>query len=96
MALIAERAGYVPVRVGGNSQDTATLVESLPDGGIVQKDKADSSNPVRLLFPSSAVSFVLSLLPQTETPTLIFTPDVIYMLNNASALVNIRWYLGTF
>ncbi|TCD66252.1 hypothetical protein EIP91_001615 [Steccherinum ochraceum] len=75
MALIAERAGYVPIRVGGNSQDTATLVDSLPDGAVLAKDKADSSNP-------------------TQTPELIFTPDIIYMLSNASALVPIRWYLG--
>ncbi|KAH8092184.1 hypothetical protein BXZ70DRAFT_951580 [Cristinia sonorae] len=75
MALIAERAGFVPIRVGGNSQDTATLVDSLPDDQVLAKDKGDSSNP-------------------TETPELIFTPDIIYMLNNASSLVDIKWYLG--
>ncbi|THH33380.1 hypothetical protein EUX98_g815 [Antrodiella citrinella] len=75
MSLIAERAGHVAIRVGGNSQDTATLVDSLPDNEVMEKDKLDTSNP-------------------TQTPTLIFTPDIIYMLNNVSALVNIGWYLG--
>ncbi|KII84147.1 glycoside hydrolase family 79 protein [Plicaturopsis crispa FD-325 SS-3] len=30
----------------------------------------------------------------TQTPTLILTPEILYMLNNISALVNAKWYLG--
>ncbi|KZT66784.1 glycoside hydrolase family 79 protein [Daedalea quercina L-15889] len=30
----------------------------------------------------------------TQTPTLLFTPELLYMLSNASALVNINWWLG--
>ena len=46
MAIVAQRAGRVAIRVGGNSQETATLVDSLPDGAAIEKDKADSTNPV--------------------------------------------------
>jgi hypothetical protein len=31
---------------------------------------------------------------QTDTPPLIFTPDLIYMLGNISTFVNVRWFLG--
>ena len=32
---------------------------------------------------------------QTATPVLAITTDLLYMLGNVSALVNVRWYLGT-
>ncbi|KAF7800181.1 hypothetical protein EIP86_011428 [Pleurotus ostreatoroseus] len=75
MSVMAERAGSVHVRVGGNTQETAVLVDSLPDGAMIEKDKLDSSNP-------------------TETPTLLFTPEYIYLFANVSALTPVKWYLG--
>ena len=46
MANIVERAGWVQVRVGGNTQDTATLVSFLPNGTVIAKDKNNTfSNP---------------------------------------------------
>ncbi|KAH9834486.1 uncharacterized protein C8Q71DRAFT_144395 [Rhodofomes roseus] len=30
----------------------------------------------------------------TDTPTLLFTPELLYMLSNVSALVNVNWWLG--
>ena len=48
MSIVAERAGAVHVRVGGNTQDTAYVVDSLPDGKFLEKNKEDSSNPVCL------------------------------------------------
>ncbi|KII85080.1 glycoside hydrolase family 79 protein [Plicaturopsis crispa FD-325 SS-3] len=75
MASLKQRAGAVYIRVGGNSQETATLVASLASGKMIEKDNVDTSNP-------------------TETPTLDFTPEVLYMLANISALVNAKWYLG--
>lgn len=47
MANIRDRAGSVYVRVGGNTQETATLVDSLPDGKILYKYTNDTDNPVR-------------------------------------------------
>ncbi|KDQ23855.1 glycoside hydrolase family 79 protein [Pleurotus ostreatus PC15] len=75
MANIQQRAGRVLVRVGGNTQETATLVDSLPDGRALEKDLLGVSNP-------------------TQTPPLLFTPEILYMMNNISSLVNVRWFLG--
>lgn len=47
MANIQQRAGEVRVRVGGNTQEMAKLVDSLPDGRMLAKDIGHSSNPVR-------------------------------------------------
>ena len=53
MSLINARAGRVHIRVGGNTQDFATLVDSLPDGKAIEKDKENAVNPVRrLIFPA--------------------------------------------
>ncbi|KIM41887.1 glycoside hydrolase family 79 protein [Hebeloma cylindrosporum] len=75
MANIQQRAGRVVVRVGGNTQETAVLVDSTPDGRILEKDLSRISNP-------------------TQTPPLIFTPELLWMLRNISSLVNVRWHLG--
>jgi hypothetical protein len=47
MANIKERAGAIHIRVGGNTQETASMVDSLPNGEILSKDNADTNNPVR-------------------------------------------------
>lgn len=52
MAIVAQRGGTLPIRVGGNTQETATLVESLADGKALEKDKVDSSNPICLCLAS--------------------------------------------
>lgn len=75
MSNIVERGGEVRVRLGGNTQDFAWMVDSLSDGKILEKDLNGVSNP-------------------TQTPPLVFTPDVMYMMRNISALTNVRWYLG--
>lgn len=46
MANLAQRAGGVQIRVGGNTQETATLVPSTPDGRILEKNLTGVSNPV--------------------------------------------------
>ncbi|KAF9234870.1 glycoside hydrolase family 79 protein [Melanogaster broomeanus] len=45
MANLRERAGCVDIRVGGNTQDYATLVSSTPDGAALEKYYAQESNP---------------------------------------------------
>ena len=47
MSLLADRAGQVIVRVGGNTQDYATLVSNTSDGKILEKQSIDPNNPVR-------------------------------------------------
>lgn len=51
MANIRERAGSVHVRVGGNTQDYATLVDSTSHCSALEKYYNISSNPV-ILYPS--------------------------------------------
>lgn len=77
MANIKERAGWVQVRVGGNSQEDAQMVplNSLPNGAIIVKDTVNVSGT-------------------TNTPPIQYTPDLLYMLGNISALTDTRWYLG--
>ncbi|KZP33152.1 glycoside hydrolase family 79 protein [Athelia psychrophila] len=75
MANIKQRAGSVHVRVGGNTQETATLVDSIPDGKAIEKDKGLATNP-------------------TQTPALIFTREILYMLANITSLAGVQWYLG--
>ena len=45
MANLVERAGWVQVRVGGNSQESAELVPSLPNGTMLAKDTNSTSGP---------------------------------------------------
>lgn len=52
MANLRERSGSVHIRVGGNTQDTATMVSSTPDGAALEKDVVNTSNPVRELTSS--------------------------------------------
>lgn len=37
LANLADRAGYVPIRLGGNTQEDALLVDSLPNGRFIAK-----------------------------------------------------------
>ena len=50
MANLQQRGGQVLIRVGGNTQETAVLVPSTPDGLIIEKDLASVTNPVRLFL----------------------------------------------
>ena len=46
MANLVARAGGVTVRVGGNTQETASLVDEIPNGADLSKDYSHTSNPV--------------------------------------------------
>ncbi|KAI0772366.1 glycoside hydrolase family 79 protein [Trametes elegans] len=45
MNIVAQRAGAVHIRVGGNTQETAYIVDHLDDGKMMEKNKEDASNP---------------------------------------------------
>ncbi|THV02731.1 hypothetical protein K435DRAFT_748884 [Dendrothele bispora CBS 962.96] len=47
MSNIVKRAGAVHVRVGGNTQEFAEMVDSLPNGRILQKELNNTSNPTQ-------------------------------------------------
>ena len=46
MALLLQRGGNVHVRVGGNTQETATIVDSIPGGKVLTKLNGNSSGRV--------------------------------------------------
>jgi hypothetical protein len=58
MANLVERAGWVQVRVGGNTQESAQLVPSLPNGTILAKDYNNTSEPTGTL----PLAFTVDLL----------------------------------
>jgi len=63
MANIVERAGWVQVRVGGNTQDTAELVAYLPNGTVIAKDLNNTlSNPTA----TPPLEYTIDLLQMME------------------------------
>ena len=47
MANIKQCAGQAIIRVGGNTQETATLVPHTSDGKMITKDQQSASNPTQ-------------------------------------------------
>ena len=45
MSNIVARAGSVNIRVGGNTQENAVLVNELPNGTIISKDTSVKGTP---------------------------------------------------
>jgi hypothetical protein len=58
MALLRERAGEVRIRVGGNTQESAVLVDSLPGGVMMTKQHLATGYVVRTscMIPYSMTS----------------------------------------
>jgi hypothetical protein len=48
MAAFKQRGGSPRIRVGGNTQETAWMVDSIPGGKVLMKAQGNSSNPVSL------------------------------------------------
>jgi hypothetical protein len=63
MSNVALRGGSVHIRVGGNSQEEAVMVPSLPDGRILEKDLDAVTNPVRQTRCSLFVLLLSSFSP---------------------------------
>ncbi|TBU60015.1 hypothetical protein BD310DRAFT_947603 [Dichomitus squalens] len=89
LATVADRAGSVRVRVGGNSQETATLVGSLPNNSMIEKAASAVVSNSRTYPKCELLSTA-----QAQIPALIFTDELLYLLNNVSHLVSAKWYLG--
>lgn len=49
-ANLRQCGGSVRVHVGGNTQETATLVASTPDSGALKMDYTGITNPVSAFF----------------------------------------------
>ncbi|KAI0742960.1 hypothetical protein C8Q80DRAFT_1109278 [Daedaleopsis nitida] len=78
LATVADRAGGVRIRIGGNTQETATLVDRLPNNAMIGKDKVVTGGASRTV----------------QTPTLEYTAELLNLLSHVSSLVNAKWYLG--
>lgn len=46
LANIVERAGRIHIRLGGNTQETASLVDHLDGGHVIEKDKTNTTGTV--------------------------------------------------
>jgi hypothetical protein len=57
MANLAQRCGGVKVRVGGNTQETAKFVDSIPNGADLTKDYSHTTNPVSYRASFSDILF---------------------------------------
>jgi hypothetical protein len=62
LANIVERVGWVQVRVGGNSQESAELVGSLPNGTLLAKDYNKTTGPTG----TPPLEYTLDLLQMME------------------------------
>jgi hypothetical protein len=73
------RAGKVAIRVGGNSQEQATLVPAWAplEGPTINK----TANPVQV--PGF-----------TSSPLLTISEDLLYAMSNITSLVDVEWYFG--
>lgn len=81
------------VRVGGNSQEASTLyTQGFANNMIIEKVKVDGVGDNRVFHPNS--SDLLSILLQTVTPTINYSPDIFYMMANVSNIVDAHWFFG--
>jgi hypothetical protein len=93
---VAERAGHVNIRVGGNTQDTAVFVSSIADGHAIEKQQGVTNNPASGIEVLRSIMTIMSLFLslKTQTPAVLYTDELFYLMSNVSALTNVRWYLG--
>ncbi|KZV91536.1 hypothetical protein EXIGLDRAFT_719226 [Exidia glandulosa HHB12029] len=75
MSVLKERAGPPILRLGGNTQEKAKLLDVLPNGGSIDK-------------------IAIGPTGYTNTPTLLYTLDVLKALRETSELLGIKWWLG--
>ncbi|KAK7033434.1 Glyco-hydro-79C domain-containing protein [Favolaschia claudopus] len=64
MSNIQARGGSVRVRVGGNTQDSATLVDTLPGNKMMQKEAQDTANPTKTpgtMFTSEVLKMLANI-----------------------------------
>ena len=46
MSVLRQRGGEVRIRVGGNTQESAALVDTLPNGAMILKQPSNLNDPV--------------------------------------------------
>lgn len=76
MSNLVERAGQVVIRLGGNTQEFATLVPELPDGRTFGKEESGSRQTVRAFYNYPGVhhdNFIRHGRPRYSTLSTCFT-----------------------
>ena len=75
MQSLQDRAGRVDIRVGGNTQETATLVEGLSGARMVSKDVmlGEQSNPVRSRSLQRAVFALTCYSVDANTTVVVYS-----------------------
>ncbi|KAG2126968.1 uncharacterized protein EDB93DRAFT_1271920 [Suillus bovinus] len=71
MADLRQRGGSVRVRVGGNTQETATLVASTPDSAALEKDYAGIANPTAML-PLVFTTEIIKMMAEISALTNVY------------------------
>jgi len=74
------------IRIGGNSQETAVLVDQTSDSRVLEKDSS-TSNDVCFSTLSSYKPSHRCFPVQTQTPYLVYTSELRWMPRNISSLV---------
>ena len=100
MSNLEERAGGVVIRLGGNTQEYASMVDTLPKGSAFSKTAFESNQTVshflvNIVFKKSVFD-IFYFFPQTLTPAVVYTIDMFYMAANISRMLNVKWFLGMF
>ena len=67
MQTLVERGGPVRIRLGGNTQEFAFMVDDLGDGKAVSKQKAETNNPVSRSLPWPTLDTVLHVAAQASS-----------------------------
>jgi len=66
MANLAARAGGVPIRIGGNTQEFAVMVDNLPNGRTFGKEDSGSTQTVRVISYSPSPPPLIQQQPSDE------------------------------
>ena len=97
MANIVERTGWVQVRVGGNTQENAELVPSLPDGTILAKDYSNAFGPTKtppLEFTADLLYLMANISKLTNTYW--FLGPCLYSLSPPTQSLKLHQYRHPF
>ena len=49
MSALRQRGGEVRIRLGGNTQESAALVDTLPNGVMILKEPSNLNDPVSVI-----------------------------------------------
>ncbi|EJF60214.1 hypothetical protein DICSQDRAFT_155951 [Dichomitus squalens LYAD-421 SS1] len=89
LATLADRANNVRIRIGGDIQELASLVDGLPHNAMIANVNSaiNGFSNMSLLPPNRRVA-------GSDAGARLYTSGLLYLLANVSSLVNVKWFLG--